>query len=232
MLANPKIGLPYGSIPRMLLAWIGTEAVKTKSRTLVLGDSMSAFMRELDMVPTGGRWGSITRLKDQTRRLFGATIQCSYTNKDEGHEALQNMLIADTANLWWEPASADQQSLFESNVTLSETFYNEIVGYPVPVDLRALQALKKSPLALDIYGWLTYRFSYLSRPTSIPWEALQAQFGSGYPTDAQGRRNFKKNFLKQLSKVQAVYPAARASDGNNGLLLKPSRPHITKSSGG
>ena len=81
MLAPSSIGLPYGSIPRLLLAWITTEAVKTQNKELILGDSMSAFMRELGLVPTGGRWGSITRLKSQTRKLFGSAIHCDYIDK-------------------------------------------------------------------------------------------------------------------------------------------------------
>src|SRR6266516_1247777 len=32
MTAHPDIGLPYGSIPRLELIWITTEAVKRKSR--------------------------------------------------------------------------------------------------------------------------------------------------------------------------------------------------------
>ena len=148
MLARPKVGLPYGSVPRMLLAWIATEAVKTKSRDLILGDSMSQFMRQLGMMPTGGRWGTVIRLKDQTRRLFGCTIQFSHVDKAAGYEALQNMFIADVASLWWEPKDPTQQSLFANTVRLSETFYNEIISNPVPVNMRALLALKKSPLAL------------------------------------------------------------------------------------
>ena len=70
LLAPAKIGLPYGSIPRLLLAWLTTEAVRTHERELFLGDTLSKFMAELDMMPTGGRWGSITRLKDQTARLL------------------------------------------------------------------------------------------------------------------------------------------------------------------
>ena len=72
ILSPSTIGLPYGSVPRLLLAWVTTEAVKTKSRELELGDSLSGFMRELDLVPTGGRWGSISRLKEQTKRLFAS----------------------------------------------------------------------------------------------------------------------------------------------------------------
>jgi hypothetical protein len=58
-------------------------------------------MRDLDLVPTGGRWGSITRLKEQTRRLFAGTIQCQY--EEDSGEAIRNYLIADEANLWWHP---------------------------------------------------------------------------------------------------------------------------------
>ena len=71
---NPKVGLPFGSTPRLLLSWLATEAVTKKSRELVLGESMSEFMRKSDMVPAGGRWGSITRLKSQTTRLFSSAI--------------------------------------------------------------------------------------------------------------------------------------------------------------
>lgn len=230
-ITSPNAALPYGTVPRLLLAWLATEAVTTKSRELELGNNLSGFMRQLDMVPTGGRWGSITSLKSQTSRLFGSFIQCTYSAKDDKgkvQEAIQNMVIADSANLWWEPKDAQQSSLFNSTVTLSDNFYSEIVCNPVPVDIRALKALRKSPMALDIYAWLTYRMSYLKKPTTIPWEGLQAQFGAGYPDTAQGKRDFKKNFLKHLKRVVTVYPDARAGDGLSGLLIRPSKTHIPK----
>lgn len=55
------VGLPYGALPRLLLAWVTTEAVLTKEKHIVLGDSLTSFMEQLAIVPTGGRWGSITR---------------------------------------------------------------------------------------------------------------------------------------------------------------------------
>ena len=33
--------LPYGNLPRLLLAWVCTEAVRTQRRELVLGRSLS-----------------------------------------------------------------------------------------------------------------------------------------------------------------------------------------------
>ncbi len=49
-----KRGLPYGTYPRLLLAWLNTEAVRTKERTIILGHSLSEFMRQLDLIPEPG----------------------------------------------------------------------------------------------------------------------------------------------------------------------------------
>jgi hypothetical protein len=122
MLAPSAIGLPYGNIPRLLLAWLTTEAVRKKERTLLLGDSLSSFMRELDLVPTGGRWGTITRLREQTKRLFSSTISCSYDRHDQFAEA--GFRIADKVQLWWSPHLPSQSTLFNSQVQLSESFFN------------------------------------------------------------------------------------------------------------
>jgi hypothetical protein len=223
---HPKIGLPYGSVPRLLLAWITTEAVRTGEQELVLGDSMSDFMRQLDLVPTGGRWGSIIRLKDQTKRLFSCSVHCFVDNKEQFTG--RNLQVAKDYSLWWEPKGPSQKTLWQSSVLLDQAFFEEITDRPVPVDMRALQAIKQSPLALDIYTWLTYRMSYLKHKTEIPWKGLQMQFGADYALDAQGVRNFKRNFLNHLKKVTAVYPEANVSDGDYGLLLKPSKPHVGK----
>lgn len=222
MLAPSDVGLPYGSIPRVLLTWLTSEAVRTKERELVLGDSLSDFMRQLGMVPTGGRWGSITRLRDQMQRLFSCFISCTYT--DDELTARKNILIADESRLWWMPQSPEQVQLFQSTVTLSQKFFEEVTENPVPIDLRAIKALQKSPLALDVYCWLTYRMSYLRKPVVIPWEALELQFGADYKLT----RQFKAAFLEQLKKVSQVYPAANLQAETKGLLLKPSKTSISK----
>ncbi len=225
MLAPSKIGLPYGVIPRLMMAWMTTEAVRTKQRELVLGESMSEFMGQLDMLPTGGRWGSITRLRDQSRRLFTTSVSCFFEGENAAGES--GFRIADRHLLWWDPQSPNQKSLFNSTVMLSERFYEEVRTSPVPIDMRAMKALKKSPLALDIYFWLTYRLSYLRQARVIPWAALQMQFGASYGADARGLRDFKRAFLRELKKVSILYPKAKVSEDDNGLFLQPSATHIT-----
>ena len=46
--------LPYGNLPRLLLAWVCTEAVRTGSREIVLGKSLSEFMRSLGVYSSAG----------------------------------------------------------------------------------------------------------------------------------------------------------------------------------
>ena len=56
--------LPYGNLPRLILAWVSTEAVRTQSRVLILGSSLSEFMRTLGMEDrSGSPRGDRTRLR-------------------------------------------------------------------------------------------------------------------------------------------------------------------------
>ena len=82
MVAGADNKLPYGSLPRLLLAWVSTEAVRTQSRELVLGRSLSDFMRTLGIgSDSGGSRGELTRLRNQMRRLFNAHVQLVYEDK-------------------------------------------------------------------------------------------------------------------------------------------------------
>lgn len=223
---SQEIGLPYGSVPRLLMAWVTTEAVRTKNRVLELGDSLSSFMAELGLVPTGGRWGSITRLKDQTRRLFSCQIACFYS--DENQDAGKFTRLADEYHLWWQRIP-EQANLFKSTVTLSQEFFEEITNSPIVFRMSTLKALKQSSMAVDVYTWITYRNSYAKNPCKIPWEALQHQFGAGYPLTSQGKRDFKKKFIHALKKVALVYPeAAKLQVDKDHLLFVPGKPDVPK----
>src|SRR3954469_16440818 len=86
-------GYPYGTIPRLLLFWITTEALRTGDRRLYLGSSLAAFMRELGLDPdngsTGAKRSDARRLKDQMMRLFQATI--SFDRIADGRHQWLNM---------------------------------------------------------------------------------------------------------------------------------------------
>lgn len=215
-------GLPYGAIPRVLLAWMTTEAVRTRSPELVLGDHLAGFMRQLDLVPTGGRWGTIPRLRTQMVRLFTTVVAVSEATAEREEGA--GWLIAGHYKLWWSPKEPAQAGLWQSTVSLTPEFYAALVDRPIPIDMAALRALKRSPLALDLYTWLTYRMSYLRRSTTVPWEAMMAQFGADYARV----RKFREKFAIAMPKVLAVYPQLRVKATGAGLELAPSPPHIAR----
>ena len=54
MSATGDYKLPFGNPPRLLMAWVCTEAVRTQSRELILGSSLSEFMGKLGMDSVGG----------------------------------------------------------------------------------------------------------------------------------------------------------------------------------
>ena len=218
--AGARTGLPYGVYPRLVFIWIVTEAYRTKGRVLVLGQSLSDFMRQLGLIPTGGRWGTITQLRDQMRRLLTARISAFVDA--EGAEAMQSMHVADNYVLWWDPKSPDQAAIWESTVKLGEKFFEAIIKKPFPVDMRIIRALKRSPLGLDIYTWLTYRVSYMKEPTVISWKQLHAQFGADYHSVDE----FARKARRELRKIKAAWPELQYETPRGRLRVIPSRPSV------
>ncbi len=224
LVAPPSVGLPYGSYPRLVLAWLTTQAVRTKSPEIRLGPTSSEFMYRLGLTPVTGKRGTVVRLRDQLHRLFSTTIRWTYTDEARDRASGRGLVIAGEHQLWWSPRDPEQRPLWNSGVVLNTDFYEELVAHALPIDLRALKALRGSPLALDIYSWLTYRMSYLRKPCLIPWEALQTQFGADY-----GRpRDFKRKFVRHLSDVLHIYPAARLFERPAGLVLRRSPTHLPR----
>lgn len=219
-----SIGYPFGSNPRLILAWVATEVVKSKERELVLGDSMTDFMNQIGITSVnGGVRGTITKLKDQMRRLFAANIAIT-SDPRAVNWATDGFRVADKANVFWDPLTPDQPSLFQSTLVLSERFHKELIEHPVPVDMRALKALRQSPMAIDLYSWLTWRFYGLSKYTKISWEALQMQFGS----EIKSQRKFRQSFTEALNQVRVVYPDANVEPTTSSLILKPSNTSIRR----
>ena len=224
-------GLPYGAYPRLILVWMTTEALRTGERKLELGRSLSSFMGQLGLQCTGGHWGTIPRFRVQMERLFGAAISTRWRRDQEGqsHIGGSNLVLAEEFDLWWTPQKLPQAGLGQSSVTLSQRFFEKLVEAPVPLDLRAIKALKRSPLSLDLYAWATRRVSYLKRPLRISWASFQLSFGAGYAETPQGRSRFRGNAIEALRRVKAVYPQLRIEIQCDGVLLFPSLTHIPKS---
>ena len=172
MIAGADCKLPFGNLPRLLLAWVSTEAVRTQSRELVLGRSLAEFMRTLGVYSSGGRVQ--IRLRNQMRRLFSAHVQLVY--EDEHGEARVSSSVADRTEFWWNERKPDEPVLWESKIRLGEDFFNEIIQHPVPIDMNTLTALRRWALGLDLYLWLVHRTFALTSPLRLSWPHLYHQF--------------------------------------------------------
>ena len=227
MQAGPENKLPYGNLPRLLLAWASTEVVRTQSRELVLGSSLAEFMRKLGVSSdSGGSRGDRTRLRNQMKRLFNASVRLIYG--DEHGEASVGSLVADRTEFWWNERKPNERVLWESKIRLGEDFFNEIINHPVPIDMNTLKALKRCALGLDLYLWLSYRTFALRAPQQLTWRQLYRQFGAD-PAKANNKftvRSFREKVLRELKKIKLAWPELNYSTAPGLLILHPSTPTI------
>jgi hypothetical protein len=220
-------GYPFGVLPRYILTWMSTEAVRTQSPELQLGNSLNDFMDRLGLTATGGRNGTITRLNDQMRRLLTSSMYVEDNRDGDSRWGIAgaHFSVATGFKLWYgDDDRAGQKPLWGSTIRLGDAFYESIVAAPVPVDTRALSALSGSPMKIDMLVWLSHRLGYVRRTQLVPWSLLADQFGSDYAR----LRDFKSNILRQLGDVLAVYPGANVAVSDDGLLLSPSRTAIPR----
>ena len=215
--------LPFGNLPRLILAWVCTEAVRTQSRVLILGSSLSEFMDKLGMDSVGG---ARTRLRNQMRRLFNAHVQLVY--EDKLGEASVNSSVASRTEFWWDPKRPGVPMLWDSKIELGEDFFNEIISHPVPIDMNTLKALKRCSLGLDLYLWVAYRTFSLRRPLQLSWRQLYHQFDAN-PSNSPNKRavqDFRRKVLRELKKIKLAWPGLNYATAPGALILLPSTPAI------
>ena len=226
MTATGNYKLPFGNLPRLLMAWVSTEAVRTQSREISLGDSLAEFMRTLGIYNSGGQ--PQTRLRNQMDRLFNASVRLTY--EDERGKQFIASHIADRGEFWWDERKPDEYSLWDSKIRLGEDLFNEIIQHPVPLDMNILAALKRSALGLDFYLWLVYRTFALRAPLRLSWPTLYRQFGVD-PAKANNTRtvdDFRKDSLRELKKIKLAWPDLHYSTAKGVLILSPSAPTIPR----
>ena len=224
MIAGGDNKLPFGNVPRLLLAWLCTEAVRTQSRELVLGSSLSEFMGKVGMASVGG---ARTRLRNQMKRLFRCQIELIHEH-EHGDRSIASR-VADRTEFWWNERKPNERTLWDSKIRLGEDFFQEIVRHPVPLDLNILKALSRSPLGLDLYLWVAYRTFTLKRPIRLSWPRLYRQFGVD-PAKADDNRtvqDFRKDCLRELKKIKTAWPDLNYYTPKGVLQLYPAKPAIT-----
>jgi hypothetical protein len=213
--------LPYGSIPRLMMIAITTTAIQKGSRTIELGRSMSDSLRQLGLADTGAtHW---RRVRAQASALAAMNMKLGYTA-----EGMVKTIDAKPIEEFeaWAHKNEGQLTLMPSTVELSEKFFNALAGASVPLDVRAVRALGKYPMALDAYTWLAHRLCRVKsrQGDRIPWLALREQFGK----EIGDQKDFKRLMRAALQRAQLVYPTAKLDTWASGITLLPSPPPVQK----
>jgi hypothetical protein len=220
--ARADTGLPYGVPARLLTIYCASEAVRQQSPEIYLGRSVHEFLRLLDVPITRGERGSLRTYANQLLRLIHCAVSIDENIRDASRRSglhIRQTLFVQEAKLWWDEAEGIGQG---SSLILSPVLYDSIIERSAPLSTNAIRQLRKSPMDLDVYAWLVHRLFSLSKPSSMSWAQLSAQFGHSYGEI----RYFRRFFGESLQRVLKVYPEAKLKSTENGVLLLPSRPHV------
>lgn len=220
MVADPRFGLPFGRVSRLLLIWITTQAVIQKCPLIDLGITQSDFfIQKLGLSDTGGENGSIKRYSEQLNRLLHTLF--TLTDHRRTDQRFKNYIVAHLGPIFsFHEEQAGRRLM--GPLHLDSDFFNGLSDHSVPIDLRAIRALQ-STYALDLYLFLSYRLRSLKRPVLIKWPNLLEQVGYKTDPDCSGAyRAAKSRLLKNVREVQLVYPNAKLDITPDGLELHRS----------
>ena len=195
--------IPYGSYARILLLWICTQAVITKTRVIKF-PTITKLLNELGLSKHGKL---VHAINEQIDLLRG----CKITYHRAGQPAPITLYKV-------EP---------DGSIMLSGAFYSRLTHAPVPVDIHALTSIRKSTLAMDLLMFLSYRLPKIDTDNAVDigLDLLGKQLGSNYSRMS----NFRDDGLKKaLVAVHEIYPAANVMLLNDRLRMTYSLPHVQK----
>ena len=212
------VGIPYGAIARMILLYLQSQAVKTRSREVELGASMNAWLTTMG-VPIGGR--TYRSVREQSSRI--SRCRLTFFQRTSTAELVHNGAFVRDAILPLDPSGSGQGSLWQESVRLDEGFYQSLIEHPLPLRESAIQEISGKSLAIDLYMWFAYRLHVLGKPVQVSWGSLRDQFGPDYTVI----RFFRRDVLPAIQLALAVYPEAKVDlDERAGLTLHPSPPPV------
>jgi hypothetical protein len=203
-----SLGVPFGSLPRLILIHVMTEAVRKQSRHIVLGATFSEWMRSMGFrtVSYGPR-GSATLIRQQLDRLLACEWMIRW---DLEHLGKQQEFGVKEIKLTNEYTGVDGASgTFMRELILTPAFFEHLREHAVPLNEHAIRQLRDSATALDLYSWLAYRLPRLTakRSATLSWSQLAVHFGNSGANVRKFRQTIRDAWERQVS---AVYPEARA----------------------
>jgi hypothetical protein len=214
------LGVPYGSLPRLVLIHIMTEAVRTRSRHIILGSSFTDWMRRMGFrsISYGPR-GSATLIRQQLDRLLACEWMIRWDNQNEKGD--QEFAVKEVKLTNDYAGINGRNGGFSREILLTEGFFDHLREHAVPLDENAIRQLRDSATSLDLYTWLSYRLPRIpkNRTTLLSWNQLAVHFGNDGTNIRKFRQTIRDSWERQVS---AVYPEAKAEFDTTAIRLHPS----------
>jgi hypothetical protein len=120
------IGVPYGSIARLILLYLQTEAVRTNSPEVELGRSMKSWMGRMSLT-TGGKTYQL--VAEQARRISACRLTF-FADRGNGVEARHNGAFVQDAISLSGIVEDEQPILWQDRVRLDEGFWRSLREHP------------------------------------------------------------------------------------------------------
>ncbi len=213
------LGVPFGSIARLILLYLQTEAIRTSNPEVELGRSMNAWLGRMELAAGGMTYRVVG---EQAKRISACRLTF-FTDLGGAQHRQNGAFVRDAISLSG-LMDEEQPSLWQDRVRLDDGFWRSLRDHPVPVREEAIRAIGARSLAIDVYVWLAYRLHSLHKPTPLSWPSIHAQFGGGF----RAIRHLKPVLLDALRLALAVYPEAQVDVVTEGLILHPSPPAVPK----
>ena len=218
------MGVPFGSLPRLILIHIMTEAVRAQSRHVQLGRTFTEWMRRLgyQTISYGPR-GSATLIREQLDRLLACEWMIRWDDTSASGVREFGLKEIKLTNDYVGTDRKDGSFLRE--IRMTEAFYDHLKDHAVPLNENAIGQLRDSPTALDLYTWLAYRLPRISpkRASQLSWAQLAVHFGN----DGRNIRKFRQTIRDAWERqVSAVYPDAKVDFDTQAVKLHASPPPL------
>lgn len=215
--------LPYGPKPRLIMIYLCSEAIRQKSPTIEIADSLSGFIRDMGFPVTGGKKGTLHAFKEQLNALAACDMKIGVWD-GEGQTARTRRITPFESIDVWLPryATPDQPSFWPDTVTFNDVFYKSLDRHALPVSAHVIRAFAGSSRKLDLYTWVGYRLHNLDATLYVSWNALREQFGGSFSRS----RAFRAQFAQDLGHLKEVLPKIPVRVSEEGLILDPADPSV------
>ena len=138
-----SLGMPFGSLPRLILIHIMTEAVRAGSREIHLGCNFTDWMRRMGFKSVSyGPRGSATLIRDQMDRLLSCEWMIRWDNTAESGEHEFGISEIKLTNDY--RGQDGPKAGFQRDILMTEGFFAHLKEHAVPLNEVAIRQLRDS----------------------------------------------------------------------------------------